>query len=810
MRLLRRAVALALALVLAAVLARAAHVHRVSIAAAPFGAHELWVDRGRAAPDAPCRIDIVLPLRNHALIDEHVRAVSDPAAGRGSAAAHWDVQRIGALASADESDVRAVLDWIASVDVAGELDVHVRSVRSYVRVRGPVRAIERLFGCEMHRFEHPLARGHVVLRARGTYALPSAIHARIALLAGLDDYPVVPAEPLLFRPRPVDGRRATDAVERRADARGSSAAAMTCDAGREALAGRRGDGGDDDGRGAAHSLPPGTDGTPRSVWPVGLSARELAAGADVFAGPSSPAAEMLAQLVCGNSERGMLRVFIPSLDADVVRRGEASLRVSFAHCRPRPADDVDGAPGDSPAEGEADGACAASSSTQLAVDTLSACRRVGRAGSALVCEYDVPTPLFQHTRVRVALVVAGSGVGAERDVVAASVVDCAFPGVWSTPARSAQLYHVPGAGGAACAVYERGECRLGGPDDLGFVLVPAHAGSACEDGEACALAPETALALIGMRALGKGVDRYLALHGLAAPQRALDDGRDTKRVAVRAAAGASVQLAAGAAGARGIAPMVVVPDASVSSQVQVLVDLLDDPSAPLVLVLSWSVCEHAPGVAAANDVLRLLALTNHTIVAPSGDLGFAGCGDVHVCRAGADGHADARTRCANAAVFPASSPYVLAVGGTQLSDAATPFEAKQRAARPPSAASSAYIGEVRSSGANVRTCVGAPRLSAPAGCGKPGERVGGVERWRILALVRRATASAAARGRVRSPGGAPACSRARAHAAQRVRDGTGAAWHAWLPGRRAPRAQPPRDLWRGWRSRCVRAVRALV
>ncbi len=93
-------------------------------------------------------------------------------------------------------------------------------------------------------------------------------------------------------------------------------------------------------------------------------------------------------------------------------------------------------------------------------------------------------------------------------------------------------------------------------------------------------------------------------------------------------------------------------------------------SNPLVFSLSYGGPEQSPGLLQANDLLAMIATSNKTIVASSGDNGLFGsqscpcnsCTTTACCSA---------TCCATPfPSFPASSPWVSAVGATQITPTA--------------------------------------------------------------------------------------------------------------------------------------------
>lgn len=89
-------------------------------------------------------------------------------------------------------------------------------------------------------------------------------------------------------------------------------------------------------------------------------------------------------------------------------------------------------------------------------------------------------------------------------------------------------------------------------------------------------------------------------------------------------------------------------------------------SNPLVFSLSYGGPEQSSGVLQANQILALLATSNKTIVASSGDNGLFGSQGCP-CNSSTT-PAGCSSICCNAAYpsFPATSPWVSAVGATQI------------------------------------------------------------------------------------------------------------------------------------------------
>ena len=95
--------------------------------------------------------------------------------------------------------------------------------------------------------------------------------------------------------------------------------------------------------------------------------------------------------------------------------------------------------------------------------------------------------------------------------------------------------------------------------------------------------------------------------------------------------------------------------------------MLLQASNPLVFSLSYGGPEQSSGVLQANQVLTLLATSNKTIVASSGDNGLFGSQGCP-CNSSCNTTACCSATCCTAAYpsFPATSPWVSAVGATQI------------------------------------------------------------------------------------------------------------------------------------------------
>lgn len=81
--------------------------------------------------------------------------------------------------------------------------VHAVSYGDGIRIKATVKAVEKLFSCAMHVFQHA-PTGKRAIRQRGGLSIPPHVASYIELVTSLTNFPIIPMAKPHARSHPVD------------------------------------------------------------------------------------------------------------------------------------------------------------------------------------------------------------------------------------------------------------------------------------------------------------------------------------------------------------------------------------------------------------------------------------------------------------------------------------------------------------------------------------------------------------------------------------------------------------------------------
>lgn len=151
---------------------------------------ESWDDLGRAEASEPITFKVSLREHNRAEFDRVFAAVTTPGSKE-----YGRYRTVAEMAALLAPPVEHVARLTGLLTAAG---LEVEAYHTFVEASGPVEAVDRLFGTEMHAFAHKERTTRRILRSLVAPVIPEEISDVTAFIVGIADFPFAKRGP---RPR---------------------------------------------------------------------------------------------------------------------------------------------------------------------------------------------------------------------------------------------------------------------------------------------------------------------------------------------------------------------------------------------------------------------------------------------------------------------------------------------------------------------------------------------------------------------------------------------------------------------------------